>query len=203
MRLLTFLAYTAFVSGTIGVAASRYFALPKGLHLSIFVVGAGFLIGALDALHNRRMSLRASNEASEVYSGTPSVIWGLMLLIIAAAFIGSAYLLDAGQWHSALSYLKQRPGLLYIAGGLLTMGQGVLFLVNPQGKRVWWKMLLLRVPRVMMGLVFLLGGLAAVLMGVWELFDPRGFARFGQNTFSRLDFKSFGGFFNSLLALRR
>jgi len=187
MRFLTFLAYTAFVSGAIGVAASRYFALPKGLHLSIFVIGAGFLIGAFDALHNRRMSLRASNEASEAYSGTPAVIWGLMLLIIAGAIITSAYLLDAGQWYSTMNYLKQRPGPLYIAGGLFAAGLGALFLVNPQGRRVWWKMLLLRMPRVLIGVLLILGGLIAVVCGAWEWLDPRGFQKGSRTILSVME----------------
>jgi hypothetical protein len=187
MRFLTFLAYTAFVFGAIGVAASRYFALPKGLHLSIFVIGAGFLIGAFDALHNRRMSLRASNESSEAYSGTPSVIWGLMLLIIAGAIIASAYLLDAGQWYSTMNYLKQRPGPLYIAGGLLAAGLGALFLVNPQGRRVWWKMLLLRAPRVLIGVLLLLGGMIAVACGAWEWLDPRGFQKESRTILSIIE----------------
>ncbi len=203
MRLLTFLAYSAFIFGAIGIAVSRYYDLPKGVHLGIFVVGAGFLIGALESLQTRRMSLRASSEATEAYWGMPAVVWGLMLLIIASALIASAYLLDAGQWYAKWHYLKLRPGALYVAGGLLAAGSGVLFLVNPQGRRVWWKMLLLRTPRVLIGLILLLGGFAAIAMGVWEWLDPREFARFSQNSLYRLDFRTFDGFLKSVSALRR
>lgn len=203
MRLLTFLAYCGFIFGAVGIAAGRYFALPKGVYVGISLIGIGFLIGAFDALYNRQMSLRASNEASQAYAGTPAVVWGAMLLLIGGVIVVSAYMLDAGQWYAMLNRLKQRPGLLYVGGGFLAAGLGVLAFVNPHGRRVWWKTLLLRMPRVLMATILLIGGLAAIGLGVWEMLEPRGFARFSQGAIARLDFRSMGGFVNSVLALLR
>src|SRR6187402_1842673 len=142
MRLTTFLAFTLMIFGAIGIVAARYFALPKGLHLGIFAIGAGVLIGALESLYVRRMSLRASNEAAAAYDGIPAVIWGLMLLLIAGCVIGAAYALDAGRWNAVTAYLNQRPGAFYALCGLLLMGAGALAFVNPHGWRVWWKTLM-------------------------------------------------------------
>ena len=49
MRLAAFLEYALIIFGAIGIVAARYFALPKGMHLGIFVIGAGVLIGALES----------------------------------------------------------------------------------------------------------------------------------------------------------
>lgn len=177
MRLTTFLAFTLMIFGAIGIVAARYFALPKGLHLGIFAIGAGVLIGALEPLYMRRMSLRASNEAAAAYDGIPAMIWGLMLLLIAGCVIGAAYALDAGRWNAVTAYLNQRPGALYALCGLLLMGAGALAFVNPHGWRVWWKTLMFRVPRVMFAVLLVLVGSIALACGIWERLDPRDFQK--------------------------
>ena len=177
MRITTFLAFSLMVFGAIGVVAARYFALPKGVHLGIFAIGAGVLIGALESLHTRRMSLRASHDAAGDYDGVPAIIWGLMLLLIAACTIGAAYAMDAGRWNAVTAYLHQRPGALYALCGLLLMGAGALAFVNPHGQRVWWKTLLFRLPRVLFAVLLTLAGLIALACGAWEWIDPRDFQK--------------------------
>jgi hypothetical protein len=177
MRLTTFLAFSFMVFGAIGIVAARHFALPKGVHLGIFAIGAGVLIGALESLYTRRMSLRASNDAAGAYDGIPAVIWGLMLLLIASCVIGMAYAMDAGRWYAVTAYLNQRRGALYALCGLLLMGAGALAFVNPQGLRVWWKTLLFRMPRVLFGVLLMLAGLIALACGAWEWLDPRDFQK--------------------------
>lgn len=165
------------IVGALGIAAARYFALPKGLHLGIFAIGAGVLIGALESLYVRRMSLRASNEAAAAYDGIPAVIWGLMLLLIAGCVIGAAYALDAGRWNAVTAYLNQRPGALYVVSGLLLMGLGALAFVNPHGWRPWWKTLIFRMPRVMLAALLVLVGSIALVCGIWEWLYPRDFQK--------------------------
>jgi hypothetical protein len=177
MRIATFFAFSLMIFGAIGIVAARHFALAKGVHLGVFAIGAGLLIGALESLYTRRMSLRSSNDAAAAYDGIPAVVWGLMLLLIAACVIGVAYAMDAGRWSAVTTYLKQRPGGLYALCGLLLMGMGVLAFVNPHGWRVWWKTLLFRVPRVLFGVVLALAGLIALACGIWEWLDPRDFQK--------------------------
>jgi hypothetical protein len=177
MRITTFLAFSLMIFGAIGIVAARYFSLAKGVHLGIFAIGAGLLIGALESLYTRRMSLRASQDADGAYDGIPAVIWGLMLLLVAGCVIGAAYAMDTGRWNAVTAYLNQRPGALYVLGGLLSVGLGALALVNPHGLRVWWKTLLFRVPRVLLGALFLFAGLIAIACGVWECIDPRDFQK--------------------------
>lgn len=177
MRLIAFLEYALMVLGAIGIIAARYYALPKGVHLSIFCIGAGVLLGALESFHSRRMGLRLSDRSDGAYDGTPALIWGLMLLLIAVCVIGTAYAMDAGRWNAVTAYLQQRPGAIYVLGGLLAMGAGALALVNPQGRRAWWKTLLFRVPRVIFAVLLLVAGLIAVACGVWEWLDPRDFQK--------------------------
>jgi len=177
MRITTFLAFSLMVFGAIGIAAARYFALPKGVHLGIFAIGAGLLIGALEALYTRRMSLRASDDAAGDYDGVPAIIWGLMLLLIAGCTIGAAYAMDTGRWNAVTAYLHARPGALYGLCGLLLLGTGMLVFVNPQGMRVWWKTLLFRGPRVLLGVLLTLIGLIALAGGAWEWLAPRDFQK--------------------------
>ena len=166
------------VVGMFGIVAGRYYALPKGVHLGTFAIGAGVLIGALESFYTRRMGLRLSHASSDgAYDGTPALIWGFMLLLIAGCVIGAAYAMDAGRWHAVLAYLNQRPSALYALYGLMLTGAGALAFVNPQGRRVWWKMLLFRLPRVLFAALLTLAGLIALACGVWEWLDPRDFQK--------------------------
>ncbi len=175
MRIATFLAFSLMVFGAIGIAAAHTFGLPKGVHLGIFAIGAGLLTGALESLCTRRLSLRAWDGVAGAYDGIPAVIWGLMLLLIAACAIGAAYAMDAGRWSAVTAYLSRRPGAWYALCGLLLLGTGALLFVNPQGQRAWWQTLLFRLPRVLFAVLLTLAGLIALVCGAWEWLDPRDF----------------------------
>lgn len=187
MRLLTFLEYCAIVVGIIAMAAARLFAIPKGFHLGLFLIGAGIALGGLESLATRRMSFRTSNEAGEDYAGAPAVIWGFMALLVGAAVIAAAYLMDAGLWRNAVNYLTRRPGAVLAGGGLVIAGAGALLIFNRSGRRgVWW-ILLMRIPKTIVGLVLVVTGLAGVALGVWEWLDPRAFDRIARATWERFD----------------
>ncbi len=175
MRLTAFLAFSLMIFGVLGIVAARYYALPKGVHLGIFTIGAGVLIGALESFYTRRMGLRLSHDSDGAYDGFPALIWGFMLLLIAGCVVGAAYAMDAGRWNTVTAYLNQRPGAVYAFSGLMLLGAGGLAFVNPQGQRVWWKTLLFRVPRVLFAALLTLAGLIALACGTWEWLDPRDF----------------------------
>jgi hypothetical protein len=177
MRLLTFLEYAAIVVGAIGILAGRHFALAKGVHLGILLIGVGIATGGIESLYSRQMSLRFSEEAAPGYDGFPAMVWGMMLLLTGAALIGYAYLLDTGAWPRAAVLLKQYPGIEYVASGLLLAGFSVLLFADPGGHRKRWQTLLLRVPRVIVALVALTCGIAAMASGAWQIADPQGFAQ--------------------------
>lgn len=203
MRLLTFLEYCAIVVGIVAMAAARLFAIPKGFHLGLFLVGAGIALGGLESLATRRMSFRTSSEAGENYAGAPAVIWGLMALLVGAAVIAAAYLMDAGLWQTTVNTLTRRPGPVMAGLGLVAAGAGALLMFNPSGRRgVWWT-LLVRVPKTIVGLVLVVAGLAAVVLGVWEWFDPRAYDRFVRGMWARLDLRSFERLWKSIFGARR
>ena len=56
MRLIAFVEYAAVVVGIIGMIAGRFFALPKGFDLGVFLIGAGIALGGIEALLTQRMS---------------------------------------------------------------------------------------------------------------------------------------------------
>ena len=187
MRFFAFLEYTAVIVGVIGMIASKFFYLPKGFDLGLFLVGAGFALGGLESLFTRRMSFRFASHAGEGYTGAPALIWAGMALLIGAAFIASAYLMEQGVWRTTVNGLMRRPAPLLAAGGLILAGAGALLMFNRSGRRGVWRMLLVRIPKTMVGLVLVVAGLAGVALGVWEWLDPRSFERIARATWERFD----------------
>lgn len=187
MRLIAFIEYAAVLVGVIAMIAGQFFALPKGFHFGIFLVGAGIALGGLEAIATRRMCFRPSEDAYEAYAGAPAMIVGMMALLVGAGIIATAYLLADGQWHATVNYLMRRPAPLLAAAGLLLTGIGVLMMLNPQGRRgVAWT-LLIYVPRSLAGLILVAGGLAGIGLGVWEWFEPQAFDRFVRTLPQKLD----------------
>ena len=187
MRLLTVLEYAAIVVGAIAILAGVHFALAKGIHLGILLIGVGIAAGGIESLYSRRMSLRFSEDAAEGYAGFPAIVWGMMLLLAGGALIGYAYLLDVGVWPRAAGLLKQYPEIMYVAAGLLLVGFSVLLFTDPDANRNRWETLLLRVPRVIVALVALTCGVAAMASGAWQIADPQGFAQVERQVRARLD----------------
>lgn len=178
VRFLAFIEFTAVVIGVIAVAAGQFFALPKGVYLGVFLIGAGIALGGLESVWTRRMCFRTSEEQYEAYAGTPATIVGLMALLIGSSIVASAYLLNDGQWYSTVHYLTRRPAPVLIAAGLLLIGIGALMMLNPRGRVGLAWTLLVRVPRSFLGFVLALAGLAGIALGVWEWLDPLAFDRF-------------------------
>jgi hypothetical protein len=178
VRLLALLEYAALVIGIIAVIAGQYFGLPKGVHLGLATIGAGIALGGLEGLFTRAMPFRASEDAYEAYAGAPAMIIGLMALLVGAALVGSAYLLSDGQWHATVQYLKHRPAPVLIAAGVLLVSIGTLMMLNPQGRRGLAWLLLLYIPRSLIGLSLVVAGLAHIGLGGWERLDPAAFDRF-------------------------
>lgn len=180
MRIATFIAYSLLVLGAIGGLVANFFSLPKGMHLGIFCVGAGLLIGALESLITRRMSLRAWDQAAAAYDGVPAVVWGVMLAIVAGCFIGAAYAMNAGRWNAVTAYLVQQPAPRFALTGLLLLGAGVLAFVNPHGstgEQPWWKVLLFRLPRVLFAALATSLALIVLACAAWAWLDVRDFQK--------------------------
>lgn len=177
MRIATFFAYSLMVLGVIGGFAANHFSLPKGLHLGIFCVGAGLLVGALESLTTRRMSLRASDQTAAAYDGWPAIVWGAMLAVVAGCVIGAAYAMNAGRWKMIMDYLAQQPAPRYAVTGLLLLGTGVLAFVNPHGARPWWKILLFRLPRVLFAVLVTCAALVTLACALWAWLDVRDFQK--------------------------
>ncbi|HKU47546.1 MAG TPA: hypothetical protein VJQ58_11725 [Burkholderiales bacterium] len=178
MRLTALLEYAAIAIGIGAMLAGHFFAIRKGFNLGVFLVGAGLVLAALNGLITRRVPLRPSDDPYEDYAGLPAVILALMALMIGAATIGSAYLLDQDQWHATVQSLLRRPAPLLAAGGLILLGVGVLMLLNPRGHHTWTWRLLVYAPRVTIGLPVLAAGVACVVLGAWEWQDPKAYNAF-------------------------
>ena len=187
MRLLTFLEYAAIVLGAIAIYAGGHYALAKGVHLGILLIGAGVAVGGIESLYSRRMSLRFSEDAAEGYSGFPALVWGLMLLLAGAALIAYASLLDVGAWPRAERLLKQNPAILYIVAGFFLAGFSVLLFTDTNANRKLWQTLLLRVPRVIVAVLVLTLGIAAIAGGAWQIADPKGYADIERQVCARVN----------------
>jgi hypothetical protein len=187
VRLIAFVEYAAVVVGIIGMIAGRFFALPKGFDLGVFLIGAGIALGGIEALLTQRMCFRPSEDAYEDYAGAPAVIVGLMTLLVGAGVIGAAYLLADGLWASTVSQLMRRPAPLLIAAGLLLIGIGVLMMLNPRGRVGLAWTLLVRVPRSLLGFLLVVAGLAAIGLGGWEWLEPLAYDRFVANALRTIE----------------
>ena len=188
MRVLAFLEYTFVIVGAIGMIAARFFYLPKGFHLGIFMVGAGFALGGLESLFTRRMSFRFATHGGERHDGAPALIWGAMALAIGCALIATAYLMEEGLWHSVVHSLTRRPGLAIAAAGLLVLGAGALLMFD-RGRRGIWRTLLLRIPKGLLGFVLIAAGLTAITLGIVEWFDPQAYGRYTRLGSDYLDIR--------------
>ncbi len=187
MRLIAFIQYAAVVIGSIGMVAGQFFAQPKGFNLGVFVAGAGFALAGLDSLVTRRMCFRPSDDVYENYAGPPAMIVGMMVLVVGAAMIWSAYLLDSDQWHATVSHLMRRPAPLLATGGLYLIGFGVLAMLNPRGHTSWVWRILVYLPRSLIGLAVVAAGLACIAIGIWEWRDTQAANAFIKTLPQRLD----------------
>jgi len=187
MRLLTFLEYAAILVGAIAIFAGQHYALTKGVHLGILIIGAGLAAGGIESLYSRRMSLRFSEDAAEGYSGFPALVWGAMLLFAGVVIAGFAYLLDTGLWPRAEHLLKQNPAIVYCVVGLYFAGLSVLLFTDTNANRKLWQTLLLRVPRVIVAVIVLTCGIAVIGAGAWQIVDPPGYAQVERQVRGRME----------------
>jgi hypothetical protein len=201
MRFLAFIEFTAVIIGIIAVIAGQFFALPKGFHLGVFLIGAGIALGGFESVVTRRMCFRTADEQYETYAGAPAVIVGLMAALIGMGLVATAYVLTDGLWYSTVHYLMRRPAPVLIAAGLLIMGVGVLMMLNPRGRRGLAWTLLVRVPRSLLGFILVVAGLAGIGLGVWEWLEPLAFDRFVRNV-QQLDWRVFERWWRRLPGLR-
>lgn len=203
MLILALLEYSVVIAGVVAVIAGQIYALPKGLHLGVFLIGAGIALGGLESLFTRQVSFRLSRYAERDYEGTPAVISGLILLLVGTAVIASAYLLAEGLWQTTVNYLMRRPGPLLAVLGLLYVGAGALVMSNPGGRSgVWWT-LLVRFPKMAVGFIVFVAGLTGVGLGVWEWFEPGVFDRLVRSASERVDLRALDPLWSSLFGLRR
>lgn len=203
MRILAVLEYCVVIAGVVAVIAGQTLALPKGLHVGVFLIGAGIVLGGLESVFTRQVSFRFSSYAEADYEGTPAVICGLMALLVGTAIIASAYLLAEGLWQTTVNYLMRRPSPALAALGLLATGAGALFMLDPSGRSgVWW-ILLVRVPKVVVGFVLFAAGLAGIGLGVWEWFEPGVFDRLARSALERFDLRALDPLWGRLSGLLR
>lgn len=181
MRLLAFGEFTLLIVGILAVIAGQFFGLAKGVQLGVFLIGLGIAVGGLEGIFTRRLCFRPSEDAYEDYAGAPSVIVGLMALLVGAGVIAGAYVLADGQWSATVHGLTRRPAPVLIAAGALLIGIGVLMMLNPRGRVGLAWTLLVRAPRAPLGFVLVAGGIAGIGLGVWEWLEPLAFDRFVRN----------------------
>jgi hypothetical protein len=203
VRFFAFFEYLAVFVGIIAIVAGTFFALSKGVHLGIFLIGAGIALGGFESVSTRRMCFRNSEDKWEAYAGAPAMIVGLMALLIGGGLVACAYLLADGQWYSTVNYLTRRPAPLLAAGGLLVIGIGVLMMLNPRGRTGAAWVVFVRIPRWLLGLVLVAAGLAGIGLGVWEWLDPIAFDRFRRGLPQPFDWRGWERWWRGLLGIRR
>ena len=199
MRLLGFLEYVIVIVGAIGMAAAHTYGLTKGVYLGLFLVGAGIALGGIESVVTRGMSFRFTTLGVDHYAGVPAQIWGWMLLIVGGMVIASAYLMDAGQWRTTVSFFARRPSGLLALLGTVAAAIGALIIYTPRTYGLAWT-LLVRVPKTIIGLVVLAAGMVAIGLGVWESVDPASFTRLTRDALAQGGLMPFDYYWRRTLA---
>lgn len=203
MRITAFIEYGLLGVGILGIVASKIFGLPKGVDLGIGLIGLGFALAGLEAIISRQMSMRFSDYGWDDWMGAPSVIAGMMQVLIGLAVIGSAYALNFGQWTQLLNFLSHRPGPLMAGVGLLMLGLGLVIIIVADRYGGKLRFIFVGLPRITFGVVFLVAGIAIVAAGTWEWFHHPSFERFAEGTAQQLKLPSPGQLWRNTVAMLR
>jgi hypothetical protein len=200
MRLLGFLEFVIVFIGVAGMAAANTYFLPKGVHLGLFLVGAGIALGGMESIATRGMSFRLTTLGTDRYAGAPALIWGWTLLLVGGTLIASAYLIGEGLWAKTVAYEIRRPGGLLSLMGFIVAGIGALVVFNPRSRGIVWT-LLVRVPKTVIGLAIVIAGLAAIGLGIWETVEPLSFARVTRHALAQIGLAPFDYYWRNMLLL--
>jgi hypothetical protein len=198
MRLLGFLEYTIVFVGAVGMFAASVYYLPKGVHLGLFLVGAGIALGGLESIYTRHMSFRFTTVGNNHYAGMPALVWGSTILLIGVTLIAAAYLMEAGLWHTTVIHVMRRPGGLLAILGLVVAGAGAFIVFPPRPYGIAWT-LLVRAPMTIVGLALVTAGIAAVGLGLWEAIDPRSFNHLTKDALAQFGLPPFDHYWRRFL----
>ena len=147
--------------------------------------------------------MRFSDYGWDDWMGVPSVIVGLMQLLIGLAVIGSAYALNYGQWTRLLNFLSDRPGPLLAGIGLLVLGLGLVVIIMADRYGGKLRFVFVGLPRITFGIVTLALGFAILSAGAWEWFHHPSFERFADSTAQQLKLPPPGQAWRSAIAMLR
>ncbi|MDP2238653.1 MAG: hypothetical protein Q8K18_00650 [Burkholderiales bacterium] len=199
MRLLGLLEFAIVFIGAVGMVAASVFYLPNGVHLGLFLVGAGIALGGLESIFTRGISFRVSTLSTDHYAGTPALIWGSTILLVGATLIACAYLMEQGLWRTTVVYVMRRPGGLLSLLGLIVAGAGALIVFIPRPHGFVWT-LLVGVPKTIVGIAIVIAGLAAVCLGLWEAIDPLSFTRVIKSALAQAGLPTYEHYWRRMLS---
>ena len=186
MRISAFIEYCAIAVGILAILAGKFLALPKGVELGGCLIGVGFVLAGLEAFFTRQMSLRFSDYGWDDWMGTPSVIVGMMELLVGLALIGLAYTQNAGQWLALLNVLSSRPGPVLAAVGLLLLGLGLVIVIMADRFGGKLRFIFVGGPQIVAGAAVIIFGVAMISGGAWEWFHHPSFERFTDSAAKKL-----------------
>ena len=201
MRITAFIEYCAIVIGILAILADKYLALPKGVELGGALIGIGFVLAGLEAFFTRQMSLRFSDYGWDDWIGAPSIIVGLMELLVGLALIGGAYAQHAGQWLTVVSFLSSRPGPMMAAAGLLLLGLGLIVIIMADRYGGKLRFIFVGGPQIITGIAILILGVALISGGAWEWLHRPSFDRFAESSAKKLGLPSPGQLWRSTASL--
>ncbi|MGD8789711.1 MAG: hypothetical protein PVH05_09500 [Burkholderiales bacterium] len=203
MRITAFIEYGLLGIGILGVVAGKLFGLPKGVELGIALVGLGFALAGLEAIISRQMSMRFSDYGWDDWMGSPSVIVGMMQLLVGLVTIGSAYALNFGLWTRLLNFLSERPGPLLAGIGLLLLGLGLVIIIVADRYGGKLRFVFVGLPRITFGVLIAVLGIAVVGAGAWEWFHHPSFERFAESAAQDLNLPPPGQVWRNMISSLR
>ncbi len=173
-----FVEYAVLGAGIFFAASGRLSGSGDDEALGIALVGAALLFAGVVSIVTQRVSFRFFSGAGAGHGGATARITGMMQLVAGGLAVAAAQAIASGTWNATLQALLTNPWPLLIPLGLLAIGAGLLLVRWPDGHFGPVSVLLLIVPRALVGIVVLCGGVAILLAWAWMTYDARTFQSF-------------------------
>jgi hypothetical protein len=146
------------------------------IYLGLLPIGFGIILFGVDAIRKKESSYTSGEDAYRSYSyrGLAAIMDGVVLVLLGIAVIGYGVVALLGLENSLLDFIKERPGLILIFGGLMLAAYSITLIFGTHEDRRGLA-LLGSLPGRIFGLVLLFLGLGMLLLGGLEIISPKGF----------------------------
>ncbi len=151
-------------------------ALPAIENLGFVILGLTVIIVGIEAVVTREIEFAwGTGSIFEEYRGIPAISYGIIFIEWGVIFIAFATLRLYGRENTAINFLKDRPGIIFIGVGVTVVCSGLMVIFgHKSGTRSTTATLFALIFRVV-GLIPFFLGAALIAIGILEMTQPLAF----------------------------